>query len=136
MFLVDSNVLLDIVKKDPRWGAWSEKSLAQAVDSGPIAINQLIYAEVSVAYERCEQLDSILGAFDVAKLSLPWEAAFLAGRAFLKYRRRGGNKTSPLPDFYIGAHAMLADLTLLTRDGRRYRGYFPELRLICPDSGS
>lgn len=86
-----------------------------------------------MAYERCEQLDSILGAFDVAKLSLPWEAAFLAGKAFLKYRRRGGNKTSPLPDFYIGAHAMLAGLALLTRDGRRYRGYFPELRLICPE---
>ncbi len=133
MFLVDSNVLLDIVKKDPRWGPRSEKSLAEALDSGPIAINQLIYAEVSVAYERCEQLDSILGAFEVAKLSLPREAAFLAGKAFLKYRRRGGNKTSPLPDFYVGAHALLAGLTLLTRDGRRYHGYFPELRLICPD---
>lgn len=78
MFLVDSNVLLDIVKKDPRWRPWSEKALAQAVDTGPIAINQLIYAEVSVAYERCEQLDSILGAFEIAKLSLPWDAAFLA----------------------------------------------------------
>lgn len=106
------------------------------MDTGPIAINQLIYAELSVAYERREQLDSILDAFEVAKLSLPWDAAFLAGKAFLKYRRRGGNKTSPLPDFYIGAHAMLAGLTGLTlsaRDGRRYRGYFPELRLMCPD---
>jgi hypothetical protein len=83
MFLVDSNVLLDVIKKDPCWCQWSEEALSQAADSGPLAINQLIYAEVSVAYQRCEQIDGILSTFDVAKLSLPWEAAFLAGKAFI-----------------------------------------------------
>lgn len=132
MVLLDSNVLLDIVTDDPEWRAWSESALADALLSGPVAINQLVYAEVSVAYKHVSELDNVISRLKIQRLDLPWDAAHLAGQAFLKYRRQGGAKTSPLPDFYIGAHAQSAGLCLLTRDASRYRTYFPKVKLIAP----
>jgi predicted nucleic acid-binding protein len=130
--LVDSNVLLDVATEDDEWFDWSAAALAAAADRGPLFINPVIYAEVSAGFERIEDLDEVLPAEYFRRVPLPWEGAFLAGRCFVKYRRRGGTRRSPMPDFYIGAHAALAGLTLLTRDARRYRAYFPTLRLIAP----
>lgn len=130
--LVDSNVLLDIVTDDPKWFAWSAAMLAAAADRGGLFINPIIYAEVSAAFERIEDLDDALPAQYYRRVALPWEGAFLAGQCFVKYRRHGGARRSPMPDFYIGAHAAIAGLTLLTRDPGRYRTYFPTLRLIAP----
>ncbi len=130
--LVDSNVILDIATQDPRWAAWSERVLAQEADRALLIINPLIYAEVSVGFERIETLNEILSPQSFKREKLPWEAAFLAGKCFLQYRRKGGQKSSPLPDFYIGAHAAVQDYRLMTRDARRYRSYFPRLQLISP----
>lgn len=130
--LVDSNVLLDIVTEDAEWFDWSAAALAAAADSGVLFINPVIYAEVAAGFERIEELDAALPALYYRRVPLPWDSAFLAGQCFVKYRRRGGARRSPLPDFYIGAHAATAGLTLLTRDPRRYRNYFPTLRLIAP----
>ena len=130
--LVDSNVILDVVTDDEAWGDWSAAMLSEAAQSGRLIINPLIYAEVSCGYERIEQLDDALPRDYFVREPLPWDAAFLAAKAFLKYRRRGGVRRAPLPDFYIGAHAALAGYTLLTRDRRRYTAYFPKLRLIAP----
>jgi len=130
--LVDANVLLDVVTDDPRWGDWSASMLARYAESGMLVINPIIYAEVSVGFERIEELDEVLPVDSFRRDPLPWEAAFLAGKCFLSYRRRGGSRRSPLPDFYIGAHAAIAGLPLLTRDPRRYRTYFPHLSLIAP----
>lgn len=132
--LVDSNVLLDVFTEDPDWFAWSSAALAQASSEGGVAVNPLIYAEVSIRFERIEDLEESLPASVFRRLPLPWEAAFLAGKCFATYRRRGGEKRSPLPDFYIGAHAAVSGLALLTRDPARYRTYFPKLELISPDS--
>ncbi|HLH65193.1 MAG TPA: type II toxin-antitoxin system VapC family toxin [Solirubrobacteraceae bacterium] len=129
--LVDSNVLLDIFTDDPRWGEWSEAQLADALDRGPTLINPIIYAEISISFARLEELEQAL-APELEREGLPWEAAFLAGRCFLEYRRRGGARRSPLPDFYIGAHAALTGRALLTRDPNRYRSLFPRLELISP----
>ena len=129
--LVDSNVLIDIRSEDPVWFEWSAAALAEAADRGDLAINPLIYAELSVDAERIEDLDRELGS-DYLRLPLPYEAGFLAGRAFLRYRRAGGERRSPLPDFYIGAHAAVSRLTLLTRDAARYRSSFPTVQLISP----
>lgn len=123
--LVDSNVLLDVLTDDDQWSNWSFAALARAAEAGPLNINQIIYAEVSIRFERIEDLEEALPAGDFRRLSLPWESAFLAGKAFLRYRRAGGTRTSTLPDFYIGAHAAVAGLDLLTRDARRYAAYFP-----------
>jgi predicted nucleic acid-binding protein len=131
IFLVDSNVLIDIRTEDPTWFDWSAGALAAAGDQGELAINPLIYAELSVDAERIEDLDRQLGT-DYLRLPLPFEAGFLAGKAFVNYRRAGGKRRSPLPDFYIGAHAAVADLTLLTRDSTRYRSAFPTVALMCP----
>ncbi|MBI4612091.1 MAG: type II toxin-antitoxin system VapC family toxin [Planctomycetes bacterium] len=131
--LVDANVLLDIATEDPAWFAWSSEAIERAADRGPLAINPIAYAEVSVAYDRIEDLDAHLPADAYQRLPLPWAAAFLAGKCFRDYRRRGGRKRSPLPDCYIGAHAAVAGMSLLTRDARRYRNYFPRLHLISPD---
>lgn len=131
--LVDSNVLLDVLTEDPAWYDWSAQALARAAADRQLCINPLVYAEVSVGFERIEALDEALPAADFARLPLPWEASFLAGKAFLAYRRRGGSRHSPLPDFLIGAHAAVAGLPLLTRDARRYRTYFPTLSLIAPE---
>lgn len=132
MILVDSNILLDIVTDDPNWRPWSQTALADALLAGAVAINQLVYAEVSIAYKQAATLDAVLTRLHIVRADLPWQAAYLAGQAFLKYRRLGGAKTSPLPDFYIGAHAQAAGLQLLTRDARRYRTYFPKVSLIAP----
>jgi predicted nucleic acid-binding protein len=130
--LVDSNVLLDVMTADSRWYPWSSAALARAADEALLAINPLIYAEVSIRFETIEDLEEVLAPQLFERLALPWEAAFLAGKCFLAYRKGGGRKTTPLPDFYIGAHAAVANLTLLTRDPTRYRTYFPKLRLLAP----
>jgi predicted nucleic acid-binding protein len=130
--LVDSNVLLDVATCDPQWQAWSADALAQAADHGQLLINPIVYAEVSIGFTAVEDLDEALPPDVYLRTPLPYEAAFLAGKAFLTYRRRGGLKTTPLPDFYIGAHAAIAGCHLLTRDARRYRGYFPTVPLIAP----
>jgi predicted nucleic acid-binding protein len=130
--LVDSCVLLDIATADPAWGDWSEAALAEAQDAGRVVINPLIYAEVSVGYASLEQLDAVLPAVDFEREPLPFEAGFLAGKAFLQYRRLGGERRSPLPDFYIGAHAAIRSYRLLTRDVSRYRTYFPTVALLSP----
>ena len=131
--LVDSSVILDILTEDEHWFAWSAKTLADCANSNILAVNPIIYAEVSIRFEKAEELDAALPSTYFRRLPLPWEAAFLAGKCFLDYRRKGGQKRSPLPDFYIGAHAEVAGMTLLTRDAARYRTYFPALRIIAPD---
>jgi predicted nucleic acid-binding protein len=130
--LADSSVILDIVTEDPAWSEWSADALAQALDDGPLVINPIVYAEVSVGFDRIEDLDDAVPAHDFLREALPYEAGFLAGKAFLAYRRRGGQKGSPLPDFYIGAHAAVRGYRLLTRDAARYRTYFPTVTLIAP----
>ena len=129
--LVDSNVLLDLFTDDPRWAPWSEARLAEAFDAGRVVINPIVYAEISVAFDRIETLDAALPD-ELDREDLPWEAAFLAGKCFVEYRRRGGAKRSPLPDFYIGAHAAVTGRALLTRDAGRYRSLLPRLALITP----
>src|SRR6185436_14933508 len=114
--LVDSNVLLDLVTDDPGWGQWSADALSRAADESALAINPLIFAEVSIGFSTVEELEQLLPSEDFDRLELPYEAAFLAGKAFLNYRRRGGRRSAPLPDFYIGAHAAIAGMRLLTRD--------------------
>jgi hypothetical protein len=130
--LVDSNVLLDIFTDDPAWLEWSAAALADAAESAILAINPIIYAEVSVGFNRIEELDEQLPEGDYRRLPLPWPAAFLAGKCFVAYRRAGGTRRSPLPDFYIGAHAAIERMGLLTRDPSRYRRYFPTLDVIAP----
>lgn len=132
MFLADASVLLDILTEDPSWGAWSKQALRDAILIGAVAINPIIYAEISAGYRDSVTLDSYLDELNLDRLRLPYQAAFLAGHAFLRYRRRGGVRSSPLPDFFIGAHAEVADLTVLTRDVSRFRTYFPSVRLISP----
>jgi len=134
--LVDSNVLLDVLTGDEGWSEWSSKALAHAAETGPLFINPIVYAEVSVRFSRIEDVDDALRPSDYRRLALPWEAAFLAGKAFLAYRQKRGTKASTLPDFLIGAHAAVAALELLTRDVARYRTYFPTVRLITPPDRS
>lgn len=130
--LVDSNVVLDVFTDDPTWAHWSQYSLARARDDGPLVINPIVYAEVSIGFDRIEDLDDALPARDFKREELPNEAGFVAGKALLAYRRRGGEKRAPLPDFYIGAHAALRGYKLLTRNAARYRTYFPTVELIAP----
>jgi predicted nucleic acid-binding protein len=130
--LVDSNVILDVATNDPTWGAWSADAIADAVDDGVLVINPLIYAEVSVGYRRIEDLEVALPADLFRRDQLPYEAAFLAGKCFAEYRKRGGGGRLPLPDFYIGGHAAVAGFRLLTRDAARYRTYFPTISIIAP----
>jgi len=130
--LVDSNVILDVATEDPQWFGWSTASLQAAADSSTLVINPLVYAEVSVGFPDNDVLDDALPEAMFRREALPYEAAFLAGKCFLDYKRRGGVRRSPLPDFYIGAHAAVAGHMLLTRDARRYRTYFPSVRLISP----
>lgn len=125
-------MLLDILTEDPEWSAWSGEALAACAERSALAINPLIYAEVSIRFERIEDLEGVLPEEDFVRLPLPWEAAFLAGKCFVRYRRRRGRRRSPLPDFYIGAHAAVAGLVLLTRDATRYRTYFPGLEIVAP----
>ena len=130
--LVDSNVLLDFFDQESEWFDWSASMLSAAADRGRTAINPVIYAEVSVGFARIEDVETALPRQFFVRADLPWEAGFLAGRIFREYRRKGGARRSPLPDFFIGAHATIARMTLLTRDARRYRAYFPKLRIIAP----
>jgi predicted nucleic acid-binding protein len=130
--LVDSSVLLDVLTEDPEWLDWSGAALARAADSGRLLINPLVYAEVSVGFDRIEELDSALDPNTLVRRQLPWAAGFLAGKVFLQYRRAGSLRRSPLPDFYIAAHAAIEGLTLLTRDPQRVRTYFPRLRIVAP----
>ncbi len=131
--LVDSNVILDILTEDPVWLDWSAGRLSELAERHVLVINPLIYAEVSVGFERIEDLEYSLAPESFRRDALPYEAAFLAGRCFITYRKRGGVRTSPLPDLYIGAHAAVAGFSLMTRDGKHFRSYFPKLSLITPD---
>lgn len=136
LVLVDSNVLLDVLEEDPKWYGWSAEQLACAAETSILAINPIIYAEVSIGFERVEDLEEAMPASTFERRPVPWEAAFLAGKSFLQYRRAGGSRRSPLPDFFIGAHALVEGMELLTRDAARYRSYFPKLRLIAPGKDS
>jgi hypothetical protein len=131
--VVDSNVILDIVTEDATWFKWSSETLARYAESHILVINPIIYAEVSIGFDRIEDVEIVLSRSSFRRDPLPWEAAFLAGKCFLAYRRKGGKKTSTLPDFFIGAHAAITGIPLLTRDASRYRTYFPKLKLIAPD---
>jgi predicted nucleic acid-binding protein len=130
--LVDCNVLLDVLTEDPVWFDWSARALEAQANRDLVAINPIVYAEVSVGFGRIEDLDAALPPQSMHRLALPWAAGFLAGKCFRTYRARGGTRRSPLPDFYIGAHASIAGMTLLTRDASRYRTYFPALTLVAP----
>jgi Predicted nucleic acid-binding protein, contains PIN domain len=133
LVLVDSNVLIDVIHADPVWAEWSAAQLERLSDLHELVINPIIYAEVSAYYQSRREADMALSESDYRRLPLPYEAAFEAGQAFREYRRRGGARSMPLPDFFIGAHAKVSSLTLLTRDTRRYRTYFPDIKLIAPD---
>jgi predicted nucleic acid-binding protein len=128
--LVDTNVLLDVVQDDPDWADWSQRQLEAASLQGPLVINAVVYAELSMAYDRIEDLERIVQRLGLHEMTIPREALFLAGKAFLQYRRKRGGKTSVLPDFFIGAHAAVAGMPLLTRDLRRYRTYFPTIDIL------
>lgn len=132
--LVDSNIWLDIMEDDPVWGNWSSLALAQHRDRSRLVINPIIFAEISVGFATIEVLEALLPPGSADREPLPWEAAFLAGKCFQTYRQRGGTRRSPLPDFYIGAHAAVRGYRLLTRDARRYRTYFPKLEIVAPES--
>lgn len=130
--LVDSNVVLDIFTQDPKWFEWSANALEQAVDDSVVIINPIVYAEVSVYFSEIEELDIALPPDLFRRDPLPWSAAFLAGKAYRIYRSNSGAKRSPIPDFYIGAHAAVAGFRLLTRDPGVYRSYFPTVKLLSP----
>jgi len=132
--LVDSNVILDLVTDDPRWADWSEQILERYAAKGSLFINDLVYAEVSIGFQRIEELERVMAASGFTHLPIPREALFLAGKVFLQYRRAGGVRASPLPDFFIGAHAAVSGLPLLTRDRARYQTYFPSVELITPEN--
>ena len=131
--LVDSNVLLDVMTEDATWLSWSVSAIERAADTFRLVINPVIDAEASVRFTRIEELDAALPTNLFEREPIPYEAAFLAGKAYLAYRRRGGTRRSPLPDFFIGAHAAVSSYQLLTRDSDRYRAYFPKLSLIAHD---
>ncbi|WP_354699250.1 tRNA(fMet)-specific endonuclease VapC [Paraconexibacter sp. AEG42_29] len=130
--LVDANVLIDVMSGDPANHAGSRRALAIAASEGPVAINPIVYAEVSTPFGSADAVDRALASMELARLDLPWSAAYRTSQAFLAYRRAGGSRRSPLPDFYIGAHAELAGLRLLTRDNARYATYFPTVELMAP----
>ncbi len=130
--LVDSNVLIDLFDEDSEWREWSDAMLTRCASQGSLVVNPIVFAEVAAGFDSIDDLEAALPEAYVRREALPREAAFLAGRAFVQYRRRGGTMSAPLPDFYIGAHAAVAGHTLLTRDARRYRHYFPKLRIIAP----
>ena len=133
MHLVDTNVLADVARLDPVWAEWSSRQLAAHATTG-LAINQIILAEIAALYDTASQVEEHFPRTVYERLDLPWEAAFVTSRAFLKYRESGGSRTSPMPDFYIGAHALVAGLPLITRQATRYRTYFPDIQLIAPDT--
>jgi len=130
--LVDSNVILDVVEDDPDWCEWSLEVLNQYSEEHQLIINPIIYAEMSVGFERIEQFEEVLISGDIRMVPIPKEALFLAGKVFVKYRRKQGLKTAPLPDFFIGAHAAVTYVKLLTRDKKRIKHYFPSVELVSP----
>ena len=132
MVLIDTNVLLDVVTNDPQWADWSQNQLEAAALKHPLAINAVVYAELSIGFRRIEEVEAVLAKAQVAIEEIPREALFLAGKAFQRYKARGGMRTGVLPDFFIGAHAAVLGVPLLTRDARRYRDYFPKLELLAP----
>ena len=132
MLLVDTNVVLDVVTNDRKWAAWSQSQLDAAAATRTVAINDVIYSELSLAFERIEELDAMIERAGLRHEPIPRESSFLAAKAFLSYRRKGGAKGGVLPDFFIGAHAAVAKVRLLSRDARRYRAYFPSADLIAP----
>ena len=131
--LVDSNVIIDVARVDPTWYEWSAKALRAAVEESQLVINPIVFTEVSIGYERIEDLDRVFPRDLFRWEQLPYDAAFFAAQSFVRYRGRGGEKRSPLPDFFIGAHAAVSGYQLLTRDARRYRTYFPTVDLIAPE---
>ncbi|WMT86238.1 type II toxin-antitoxin system VapC family toxin [Pelagibacterium sp. 26DY04] len=133
MILVDTNVLLDLVTDDPNWADWSAAQLEAASLNGPLLINDTIYAELSVRYQRIEALDDFVALAGLEFLEMPRAALFLAGKVFVQYRRAGGTRSGVLPDFFIGAQAAISRLPLLTRDPSRYRTYFPTVALVAPE---
>jgi predicted nucleic acid-binding protein len=132
MILVDTNVLLDVLEDDPEWAAWSQAKLDAAIATDTLAINPIIYSELSIAFARIEELEAVIADASLNVEPIPREALFLAGKVFLRYRRARGIKQSVLPDFYVGAHAAIAHCPILTRDVARYRTYFPTVPLIAP----
>ena len=134
MLLVDTNVLIDVLENDPRWADWSIRQLRVQAQVHELAINPVIYAELSLAFTRYERLDAVIAGLGLILREVPRPALFLAGKAFARYRSAGGNKTGVLPDFLIGAHAAVEAWPLLTRDAQRYRAYFPSVELVTPES--
>jgi predicted nucleic acid-binding protein len=133
MILADTNVLVDVIENDPDWADWSQRQLEAAAVSDELAINAVVYAELSVGYRRIHDLDAMPAAAGIILMQISRPALFLAGKAFQRYRRAGGTRTGVLPDFFIGAHAVISHATLITRDPRRYRRYFPGITLIAPN---
>ncbi|MCK5726627.1 MAG: PIN domain-containing protein [Thiotrichaceae bacterium] len=131
--LIDSCVLLDLFTNDPYWGDWSESILEKYSQTNTLYINSIIYTEISIGFEKIEEVEEVIGSMDIKVLEMPREALFLTGKAFLKYRRNKGTKNSPLPDFFIGAHSAVSQLSLITRDLSKYRTYFPQVNLISPE---
>ncbi len=132
MILVDSNIILDVLTCDPVWQQWSSEKLAEFAETGGLVINDMIYAEISIGFARIEELEEALSGGFFKLAPIPKEALFLAGKAFLQYKSQQGSKTSTLPDFFIGAHAAVQQMPLLTRDSARYKTYFPSVKVICP----
>lgn len=132
MTLIDTNILLDLVTDDPRWADWSVAQLDAATLKGPLAINDVVYAELSVRFATIEAIDELLEEAGIGLVAIPRSALFLAGRAFQRYRAAGGSRTGVLPDFFIGAHAAVTGMALLSRDPQRYRTYFPKIDLVTP----
>lgn len=132
MLLVDTNVLVDVLEDDPEWADWSISQLRAQSKISRLAINPVIYAELSLTFSTAEALDATIGELGLELIEIPRPALFLAGKAFVRYRRQGGQRSNVLPDFFVGAHASVADYSLLTRDAQRYRSYFPTIRLISP----
>jgi len=133
LILVDTNVLLDLVTNDPRWAGWSQEQLDFAAARDEVAINDIVYADLSTGYSRIEELDQLIRGTKLISAPIPRAALFLAGKAFRRYRSAGGTKTGVLPDFFLGAHAVVSQSALITRDTGRYRTYFPAITLIAPD---
>ncbi len=133
MILVDTNVLVDLVTDDPLWAEWSQQQLDIAAIQDELAINDIVYAELSVRYARIEELDAMIRGARLVNATMPRPALFLAGKVFQRYRSAGGTRTGVLPDFFLGAHAVVSDCVLITRDAARYRTYFPGIMLIAPN---
>jgi len=131
--LIDSCILLDLFTNDPNWASWSENILDKYNQTNTLFINTIVYTEISIGFKKIEELEKVISELGIKVLEIPREALFLTGKAFLKYRRNKGTKNSPLPDFFIGAHASVSRLSLVTRDVAKYKTYFPRLNLVCPN---